>query len=133
MEGRTVTEKDILMYWALRFDGYKYKDQHNFDHVQALATFKQTGTWVHLSDLEKQTVFFMLQRYLGKWGGERLAECSPEWKAYRTLFLETYVLPVPTEYRTSDYYRTWQDRFEPNKLELVEIVRQVHQSTEYSE
>lgn len=76
----------MLMYCALRFDGYRYQQETDFDYQTALSIYMSTGDWSPLNELEQLTVFFMLQRYLYKWGGDYLADYSPEWCGFRDLF-----------------------------------------------
>jgi len=54
----------MLMYCALRVDGYRYQQETDFDYQTALSTYMSTGDWSPLNELEQLTVFFMLQRYL---------------------------------------------------------------------
>jgi len=57
--------------------------------------------------LKNFTVFFALQRYLCKWGGERLTNYSREHMAFDFLFLHLYTHAVPPEYQYSSYQEEW--------------------------
>lgn len=124
------TEDDILIACALRLDGYKYQDEHNFDHQAAMDHFFQSGEW-NISPLEQLTVFFLLQRYLYKWGGEYLTKNSQEWRAFRSLFLATHAHDIPAEYRYPEYYASWEREYLPHLAAYVAQIQSIHDSTKY--
>lgn len=127
-----MTREDyILVTCALRFDGYRYLDDHPFDHQQAVQRFLETGEW-RSSPLEQLTVFFLLQRFLCKWGGEMLPKTSATWNAFRSLFPLVCEYEIPEPYRHGEYHQQWSARYEPAVAEHVALVRAIHQSTEYS-
>jgi hypothetical protein len=59
-------------------------------------------------ELKNFTVFFALQRYLFKWGGERLTKYSAEHLAFDFLFLHLYRREVPQEFAHEDYVVRWR-------------------------
>lgn len=126
-----VSEDDILIAYALRFDGHVHLRDHPFDHHQAYGEYFETDDWKHTSPMEKLTVFFLLQRFLYKWGGEMLPKTSLEWKAFRSLFLQTYQYEIPKEYRHWEFYADWEKEFASNQALHAEIVREIHRTTEY--
>ena len=128
-----LSESSVLTAWALRFDGYKYVDEHAYPDDDGMDTFKRTGDWSHLNDGEKLTAFFRLQRYLCKWGGEYLSQRSVTWRAFRQLFLDTADLPIPDAYRMRDWYEDWATDFAPRRDECVALVAEIHRRTDYAE
>jgi hypothetical protein len=52
-------------------------------------------------------VFFALQRFLHKWGGEHLTKYSREHVAYDHLFLMLYRQPVPNDFVDREYVLRW--------------------------
>jgi len=123
-------EDDILIACALRFDGYRYLQDHPFDHERALADYRKTGEW-HIAPLEQLTVFHLLQRFLYKWGGETLLRTSAMWKAFRSLFLLVCEYEIPEQYRNREYYDQWLQRYAPHLADHAALVRGIHESTGY--
>lgn len=126
------SEQEILTQCALRFDGYRYPTASEFDYRAALAEYMKTGSWSHLGTVEQLTTFFMLQRYLCKWGGDYLADYSPEWRGFRDLFFLNCRREIPPEYQMADYAQRWEQEFRPHIEECIAIVRQVHTTTQYA-
>jgi hypothetical protein len=58
-----LNEHDILICCALRFDGYKYDDDHDADVDALIHEFFRTGQWQG-TDAECLNAFFHLQRSL---------------------------------------------------------------------
>ena len=125
-------EDETLVACALRFDGYRYLDDHPFDHSQALDDFYRTGEW-RLSQLEQLAVFFMLQRFLYKWGGEMLARTSAVWRAFRSLFLLVYKYEIPERFRHHDYFDAWVQDYVPTLVERAALIRRIHEDSNYSD
>ncbi|MEZ4615378.1 MAG: hypothetical protein R2867_07675 [Caldilineaceae bacterium] len=125
-------EREILMVCALRFDGYRYQEESDFDYQVGLDRYMATGSWSHLSELEQLTVFFMFQRYLYKWGGEYLANYSPEWRGFRELFFLNCRREIPPAYQMADYIQRWEQEFRPHIEECITRVRHVHMTTQYA-
>lgn len=130
---RELRESDVLTAWALRFDGYRYASEHDYPNDNGMDTFKRTGDWSHLTDLEKLTAFFRLQRYLCKWGGETLSQRSVTWRAFRQLFLDTVDLSIPEAYRMRESYEEWARDYAPKRDECVALVAEIHGRTDYAE
>lgn len=126
------SEREILTSYTLRFDGYRYQQASHFDHQTALANYMATVDWSPLNELEQLTVFFMLQRYLYKWGGDYLADYSPEWRGFRDLFFLNCHREIPLEYQLVDYAQRWEEGFRPHVEKCMAIVRQVHTTTRYT-
>lgn len=126
------SEDDILIACALRFHGYNYQDTHPFDHQRALDHFITDNEW-DISQTEQLAVFFLLQRFLYKWGGEQLPKNSREWKAFRSLFLITHAYDIPAEYRHQDYYTSWERDYQPYQNAYVARVRHIHETTDYQQ
>jgi hypothetical protein len=94
---------DAVMSVALQFDGYRYiEDQgHSGDFSRIVTPMVDSLTFSE-SDDENRAVFFALQRYLHKWGGEQLPVTSKEWSCYLLLFLHLHDKPVPTRFAWPD-------------------------------
>jgi hypothetical protein len=95
--------------------------------------FERTGGFGDATPLDKLALFFLLQRYLGKWGGERLTQRSIEWKAFRQLFLDTADVEVPEAFKPREWdTQKWEYRIKPRLWECVETVAAVHAKTRYN-
>lgn len=113
-----------LTVCALRFDGYAYEGSVRGDREtwtggilgELVEPIVETLT-LHPVQEANLAAFFGLQRYLCKWGGERLGPESPEHVAYGFLFLHLYRAEIPTEFMMRDYVERWdrdyRDRVEP--------------------
>lgn len=123
-------EDSTLTNSALRFDGYAYEKDHEIDVENLLTRAKDRGI-DSLSHPEKFCAFFALQRFLYKWGGERLSRNGPTWRLFRGLFLCIYAEEVPTGYYDKAYQAEWERKIVP-RLELcVNVVRAIHATTDY--
>jgi len=126
-------EQDILIAYALRFDGYSpafEADEHQQLLSHAVATAIEDA--VYPTDLITQLrCFFNMQRFLCKWGGESLPECSAQWRVYRTLFLMTALADVPIGYRHPERYASWAEEYEPHRHQHLAIVAAAHHQTRY--
>lgn len=71
---------------------------------------------------EQMAVFFMLQRYLFKWGGEYEARNDCYWQLFRTLFLTVCNQPAPATYQSSAYVEQWERDYLPNLAEYQQTV-----------
>lgn len=125
------SENDILITCALRFDGYKYATNRKFDHLAAFRTIEQTGDLAPFERLQHLTLFFMLQRYLYKGGGETLSHRSPEWRTFRELFLLCCRATIPKSYRFEPYCTEWERTYAPRIDEWIALVRRTHKSSDY--
>lgn len=125
------SEDDILIACALRFDGYKYVTNRKFDHIAAFQTLKQTGDLAPFERLQHLTLFFMLQRYLYKWGGDMLSPRSPEWRTFRELFFLCCRAKIPKSYRFEPHCTKWERTYAPQIDEWIALVRRTHQSIDY--
>ena len=76
---------------------------------------------------ERMATFFLLQRYLFKWGGEYLPMHGTAWQTFRQLFLMTCHDEVPQEYRPRGEYDAWAGAI----VKAEAVVRGVHESTVY--
>lgn len=127
-----LNEREILGAWALRFDGYKYVEEARFDTDRAFARLDAEDVIPDLPE-EQLTLFFLLQRYLGKWGGERSPEHGRDWRHFRELFLKTHAYEVPSRYRTDEWYERWEREYLPDASRHVARVRRVHETTAYDD
>ena len=120
-----MTDHEAIMTCALRFDGYSYKEQ----------TFYETGNWNHASVAERMSLFFLLQRHLGKWGGVMLPADSKEYCAFHSLFLAVCREPVADAYGEggiTEYRERWAREFLPHLDEIEARVRAAHEATVYT-
>jgi hypothetical protein len=108
---------EILTVCALRFNGYSYEDKTGLKLPDLYQPIKETLR-MHEDQLKNFAVFFALQRFLGKWGGEQLTKASPDHMAYDLLYLHLYRIEAPVEYAHPDYVWKW-DAIKPNKREDV--------------
>lgn len=121
-------EHAILTAWALRFDGYTYDELHK-DQV---APFITQGI-IADDPMLQLTHFFMLQRYLFKWGGDRSPVHGREWRLFRTLFLKVANYDIHLAYRHPFHYRDWLLNYEPCRSQCVDIVRRIHATIPYDD
>ena len=125
-------EDDILTACALRFDGNKYVESTGFDHKAALDRFFVTGQFPQRRE-EQWTLFFMLQRYLMKWGGEYESKRGRHWWAFREFYLKVHEHPVPSQYRNADYDTTWRRRYHLHSAECTGLIQRIHNTTAYDD
>lgn len=127
--------EDAMTTCALRFDGYTFMEETGFDHRAALDTFYQTGEWNHLTLPQQMSAYFLLQRYLNKWGGEMLPHESKERGAYHSLFLVVCREAPPeqskTDFDTQPYLSEWERRFVPQLDAIEAAIRREHEATVY--
>jgi hypothetical protein len=117
-----------MLVCALRFDGYRYLEvvhpklskETNFSPlVEPLVE-----TLSFHSDLNDNfAAFFALQRYLHRWGGERLTKYSREHVAYDHLFLMLYRQPVLKDFVNREYDLRWEREFASRAEEIAAYVR----------
>lgn len=127
----TGEERQLITTCALRFDGYEYVQNRKFDHLAAFRTIEQTGDLAPFEQHQLLALFFMLQRYLHKGGGEMLSERSPEWRIYRELFFRCCRASIPKAYRVEPYYTEWERNYAPRLEECIALVRRIHESIDY--
>jgi ADP-ribose pyrophosphatase YjhB (NUDIX family) len=126
-------EDEVLITSALRMDGYKFVETTRFDHIAAIREAEETGRFPE-DPLQRMAMFFMLQRYLYKWGGESLTKQSRIWWIFRQLYLDTCDTYVPSEFQYHDgdlYYSRWEREQLPSLRQCAEIVRLNHHHTAY--
>ena len=124
-------ENDILIACALRFDGHKYVTTRNFNYGAALRTLEQTGDLGPFEQQQHLALFYMLQRFLYKWGGETLSRRSPQWRIFRELFFLCCQAEVPENYRLEPTYGEWERFYAPRLDECIALVRRTHNSIDY--
>lgn len=78
-------------------------------------------------------LFFFLQRFLMKWGGEYEPPNGRYWRAFRNLFLITNQYEIPERYRNGEYYLTWEREYLPKREEQVAYIASIHKSTSYDD
>lgn len=131
MEEDQLSMTDVLRHLsvsALRFDGYKY-EQSRFSGIgpgvglsQLSHAVKTTGR-MHAGEADNFGAFFILQRWLCKWGGEQLGFDSPDWQAFAKLFLHLLDKECPHEFVS----REWAEQFEAQRHRdavIAEAVRE---------
>ena len=129
-----MTEIDILTAWALRFDGYLYCESARWLDADRMRATNNIVESLHLpfDPLKQLTVFFMLQRWLLKWGGETVCPRAPDWRAFRTLFLLTAGYEIPPRWRHGTWYAEWELDYQPHLADCIAIVAKSH-SLEYDQ
>jgi hypothetical protein len=111
---------DGYAYWETRYRDFGHKDASNPGEVSGMLA---EGRCFFENDLDNLLVFFLLQRYLGKWGGERLPENSNEFITFLLLFLHCYRLEIPERFRFEPYYTEWQRQSPADYESLAARVR----------
>jgi hypothetical protein len=118
----TVFEEDeILCAFAQQFDGYKH------EHV--------TGRKIEQMEIPQDTAdqmqrFFMLQRYLYKWGGEYEPRDGETFQTFRKLFLLLSRQPIPVEYQKPEFCQAWVENFEPFLAQVEKVVEEQYSAIE---
>ncbi|MBA2436349.1 MAG: hypothetical protein H0V54_14935 [Chthoniobacterales bacterium] len=130
-------ECEILMRWALRFDGEKYRQNTGFKPGEFAERFFVTWTLTWADPLDCLAAFYLWQRFLMKWGGERLPSSNRHWGLFRALFLHTARMDVPERYQGGDdwngeCYRIWRRDWGQHVEEHLEIVCKIHEGKRYS-
>lgn len=128
----SLDENDILTCCALRFDGYKYTEDHDFTSDELVDQYLQTGKW-YGTELERLATFFHLQRALFK--GSLVYETSESlyWQAFRELFFQLHGAEIPEQYRMAEYCGEWIEDFQPRLEQCVAVVREKHETTTYAD
>lgn len=130
-------EREILMRWALRFDGHKYREETGLDPIGFADQYFARWSLEGAAPLDCLAAFYLLQRFLYKWGGDYLADDDRHWRLFRELFLHTARMEVPERYRggddwNGDCYRDWDLNFRGRLEEHLDVVRRVHKAIRYS-
>lgn len=125
-------ENDILICCALRFDCYRYMEVASFNSEQAILTALEGGQ-LPTDELQKLAMFFWLQRFLFKWGGEREPRNGQYWRLFRELFLGVARSRVPAEFRPEqdDCRLRWRYHYRPQLEDVLAFMRRIHQETSY--
>ncbi|MFM2296609.1 MAG: hypothetical protein RL117_316 [Verrucomicrobiota bacterium] len=115
---------------ALRFDGYQYLESFNqdlpeekridFDHLTDPVIEKFE---LHEEQNHNFAAFFALQRYLFKWGGDRLTKYSEKHMAFDFLFLALYRSDPPKEFLDQNYAEQWRTKLLPDVERHAAFVR----------
>ena len=116
---------------ALRFDGYRYAADRGDRMGPELVGFPGLVDRVektlefYENPLDNLAVFFALQRFLGKWGGETLPNDAIERIVFKMLFLHLYREEIPERYRflSQNWYRKWEMDLRPVREDLAARVR----------
>ena len=122
----------ILIDTALRFDGYKFIHETDFDtHGEIEKRYDDQPTdW---NDLQLMSIFFILQRGLGKWSLVYEKRHGKYWRIFREMFFEVIELEVPREYYHEERYGTWHARYAHRLSDVIQCVRDEHESIEYDD
>jgi hypothetical protein len=127
---------ETLTKFAVQFDGYRYLDEINSSmDFRPLVVPRVESMSLQGSHQDNWAAFFGLQRFLHKWGGERLPITSKQWSCYLMLYLHLHDKPFPKGYESDhtgfdkptendladaaaevrDYFATTLDRRKPAK------------------
>lgn len=125
-------EHNILTVAALRFDGYRYRDETQFDYKSAIQKFF-THDVLPDTPCDQMCLFFLLQRMLMKWGGEREPLNGKYWKLFRELFLKVAPIHIPSQYQDNvhGYIEEWQRDYLPHLKEIYALIYSIHKTTHY--
>lgn len=109
---------------ALRFEGWEYINNFIGEDrlVEVLNDFKKTLV-ILPRELDNFALYFALQRYLGKWGGERLTKYAQEHYAFDFLFLHLYRLPTPEGFINGHYEKEWNEFLFSEREKVSGIIR----------
>jgi hypothetical protein len=126
-------EAEMVTACALRFDGYRYADEHGLvddesDYSQLVRKFLANPDF----DLPRghlHCALFLLQRAYIKEG--LLRWDSQEAGVIRELFLGLCRDDVLEEYRNEEYCEEWERRYRLELWRHLEFVRQRHEQTKY--
>lgn len=104
----------VMHTCALRFNGWDYLESLNRDTEVKIEfptlTKPLIGTEFLWEEPRKNlAAFFALQRWLCKWGGERLPETDPDWQAYRRLFLHLCHESRDPDFAIPEYVSQWNE------------------------
>lgn len=129
---------EVQFICALRFAGYEYEERvlskigdGSANNMPDLNRPVIDSLALYGDNLKNFTVFFALQRFLFKWGGERLTKYSPERIAFDFLFLHLYQQAIPQTFIHQGYADQWH-AFTPERIESAaafvrkSFVRQGH-------
>jgi hypothetical protein len=115
---------------ALRFQGYEYEESIRSEVAdETLGGFplliRPVVDSLTLHDRQENNfaAFFGLQRYLFKWGGERLTKFSEEHVAFDFLFLHLYRTDPPLRFTDEQYALRWDREFKDSIEETAAVVR----------
>lgn len=121
---------DLISACALRFDGYEYWKRRYRVYGDKDDSSPSTLTRplvdesrFYEDELDNLAVFFFLQRYLGKWGGERLTPWSHEHIVFRQLYLHCYRMEIPEPYRMGEFWEKWEYEHKARREEIAVRVR----------
>jgi hypothetical protein len=103
--------EETIMNCALRFDGYAWLEAHPDCNDEANGVLPERHLRELVLDPDAEVnfaAFFLLQRFLHKWGGEMLPPSHKHHTAYRFLFLHLYALPTPARWVSREYEEKWE-------------------------
>jgi hypothetical protein len=126
-------ESEILSGWALRFDGWKFVGETGWSDEDRMEAERRMVESLEFPESQEMQLclFFFRQRFLFKWGGDRLSPQGYEWRAFRELFLRTYRFDVAKKWRMDEYYGKWRKNFYPKRDEHVRLIETLHRQTQY--
>lgn len=127
-----MSEREISVCCALRFDGWSYIENQKFDHQEVLKQHFESGQW-NLAPLQQLAVFFVLQRGLMKWGLERQPQHGKYWKAFRELFLLYVEYEIPKRYHQPEYCERWEREYQPQLAAYIQLIEEIHRNTVYDD
>lgn len=111
---------------ALRFMGYEYETakvgKGELLLYKLVEPIEKTLT-LHPNNDDNFAAFFALQRFLFKWGGEKLTKYSDEHIAFDFLFLHLYATEPPKAYSYPEYCLEWRQKYAPDAERYAAQVR----------
>lgn len=128
-ENFKLDERRIMSVCASKFDGWRYREEADFEPDEVLAHFFETGEWSG-DQTENLATFALLMRAF-HWSLECEPPNSNYWRAARALFLKVYEYEIPAAYQNPAGCAAWEKEFAPLLAQCVRHVEGVHRSAKY--
>ena len=123
---------EILTDCALRFDGYLYLDETDFDTNQAIQDLASDVKSTR-NELQTLAVFFILQRSLCKWSLVYEPANGKYWRLFCEMFFEVVHIPIPSGYEDRERHAKWESLYTYRLDEAIECVQKHYDSTEWDD
>jgi len=115
---------------ALRFSGYDYEQAAGIAvegvvgrGLSNLSKPVIENLTLHTKEEDNFAAFFILQRFLFKWGGEYLTNYSEEHIAFDFLFLDLYRREPPLQFSDARFLEEWNQEYRDSIEPIAAYVR----------